>query len=68
MQGQDAELGVMPSGEVLGLQCMAMEDFVPIDPSFVAMVPAETRHHSWFATFGHIILTSSTLATNLFAL
>jgi hypothetical protein len=33
MQSPDAELGAMPNGEILGLLCMAMEDFVPIDPS-----------------------------------
>jgi hypothetical protein len=46
MQSSDAELGAMPRGKILGLLFMAMEDFVPIDPTFVAMVPDETLHHS----------------------
>jgi hypothetical protein len=30
-------------GEILGLLCMAMEIFVPIDPRFVAMFPDDPR-------------------------
>jgi hypothetical protein len=39
----------MRNEEILGLLCVAMEDFVPINPSFVGVVPDETRHHSYFA-------------------